>query len=106
MNGTQFKIAATLVERLERRTPNVREIAEWHYLTAFCLHNSHSRLQEALRRYDLALKYGFHEFCVRYNRGALHAQMGKFEDARADLLRATLLRPDHAGARQILQQLP
>jgi len=106
VKSRRFTLAARLEQRLELLTPEVRQIAEWYYLTALCFQNSRNRRREALSRYRLALEFGYHEFLVRYNRGVLHAQLHNNEEARADLLRAVLLKPDHADAQRLLGQLP
>lgn len=75
------------------------------YLLAYCLHSLGREREQALRYYTLALEGGFAEFWVRYNRGALLADMGRADDALVDLQRATQLDPSHAGAQEVLKQL-
>ena len=101
----QIEAAAALMHSLEKQSPRPPEDAEWNYLAAFILQQSQSRLADALSRYNLALKYGFDEFWVRYNRGALHAQMGNPDQAMVDLMRAVELKPDHEGVKQMLKQI-
>lgn len=78
---------------------------EWNYLIAFCLHLLEKDLERALELYTKALEQGFDEFWVRYNRGLLQAKLGYIDPARDDLIRAVGLKPEHEGARQVLQQL-
>jgi len=73
-----------------------------NYLLAFCLHQLRSDDARALFLYDAALRSGFDEFWVRYNRGSLLLALGRREEARDDLRRAVQLNPQHAGAGQVL----
>jgi tetratricopeptide (TPR) repeat protein len=105
VNEKQFENALILVESIEKQGSDALRNAEWNYLAAFCLHNLQVNLQEALRRYGLALEQGYDEFSVRYHRGLLHVKMGNVEQARIDLMRAVELKPDNEGVREILKQL-
>lgn len=78
---------------------------EWNYLLAFCLHMQGKDLDRALKYYDTALKLGFHEFWVRYNRGSLHMELGNLEEAYVDLERAAALNVEHTGVRKRLEEL-
>lgn len=104
VNNQELATAARFLERLPEENWYYPD-PEWNYLVAFCLHVQMRDLEKALRCYNLALKHGFDEFWVRYNRGALYAELGDVEQARSDLKRAVALNPDHEGARQVLQQL-
>jgi tetratricopeptide (TPR) repeat protein len=74
--------------------------AKIYYLIGYCLHSSSIDLKRALDNYNLALKNGFDEFWVVYNRGVLHMELGDIEAARIDLDRAVYLKPTHEGAKQ------
>jgi|GEM_PF-3357353 len=74
---------------------------ETYYHIAFSLHIL-KRFDEALLYYNKALENGFAEFWVCYNRGGALLDLGRLEEARADLKRAHDLDPSHEGARQQL----
>jgi glycosyltransferase involved in cell wall biosynthesis len=95
-----------LAEQLSDLVTVLPKDPELNYLLAFCLHIQNKDLELAIKHYDLALQYGFDEFWVRYNRGSLYAHLGNTEQAKADLIRAAELKPEHQGPQQILQQLP
>lgn len=80
------------------------ECAEAHYLLGFSLHTSHRDDAEALVHYDDALRYGFHEFWVRFNRAGLLERLGCIREARADYLRAFELNPGHPGLTEALSR--
>jgi Flp pilus assembly protein TadD len=80
--------------------------SELNYLFALCLHIQNKDLELAMKHYNLALQYGYDEFWVKYNRGSLYAQLGNTEEAKADLMRAVELKPEHQGPQQVLQHLP
>jgi tetratricopeptide (TPR) repeat protein len=74
------------------------------YRLAYCCHAVHEN-KAALKYYDHALRLGFSEFWVKYNRGSLYADIGQKAEALADMRRAVELVPSHEGARQVLNSL-
>lgn len=76
-----------------------------NYLFAFSLHCLKQDYARSLRHYDLALRYGFPEFWVRYGRGSLYREIGDMESATSDLERAISLDPSHEGPRKILEEI-
>lgn len=67
--------------------------AECNYLYAYSLHQQSKDLHESLNHYNNALKYGFNEFWVRYQRGLLQATFGRTNLAIKDLKLAYDLNP-------------
>ena len=106
LNKNELQNAMAFTKQTEQQRPELTEQGDWNYLSALCIHNLGTDLQEALRRYDLALEQGFDEFWIKYNRGSLYAKLGNTEKAKEDLMRAVELRPEHQGAQQVLQHLP
>ncbi len=88
--------------KLNQNLENLEPDAIYSY--AYSLHMEGNK-EEALKYYDLALKKGFEEFWLCYNRGSLYLTMGNYKKAHADLTRAVQLKPDHEGARIVMQQL-
>ncbi|MDQ6862668.1 MAG: ABC transporter ATP-binding protein [Thermoproteota archaeon] len=76
-----------------------------NYFFAFCLHCSKMDYARSLHHYNLALKYGFPEFWVRYGRGSLYREIGDTEAATVDLERAVALDPFHDGPRNVLDEI-
>lgn len=77
-----------------KQTLSRAEDAEMEYLLAFILQSKQEMLDKSLEYYDLALKHGFDEFWIRYNRGQLHATRGHRELAIVDLEIALKLHPN------------
>jgi tetratricopeptide (TPR) repeat protein len=87
-------------------------IAEVHYSFAFT-QQALGNPELAIRHYSEALRLGYAEFWVRYNRGAAYLSSKDYERAYEDLTRARKLDPAHAGipplldkASQALRTLP
>ena len=97
--------AIAFTRETEQKIPELTNQSDWNYSSALCLHILGDNLQEALRRYDLAVEQGFDEFWVKYNRGSLYAKLGNTDQAKEDLMRAVELKPEHGGPQQVLQQL-
>lgn len=76
-----------------------------NYFLAFCLHRMKLDCARSLHHYDLAIKYGFSEFWVRYSRGSLYREIGDMEAATFDLERAMSLDPFHEGPKQVLEEI-
>ena len=74
-----------------------------NYLYALSLHMQKVDLQKAMDHYNTALQNGFDEFWVKYNRASVLAQIGKKEQALADIKDALRLKPDDAGSLTILK---
>ena len=79
--------------------------AEYCYYYAFCLHQSNLNTQTALFYYDRALKFGFDEFWVRYNRGHLYMRLGNNELAKYDLKKALELKPNYKIIDDLISKL-
>ena len=105
-NKNELQNAITFIDQTEQKRPELTKDDDWNYLSALCLHKLGINMEEAIRRYDLALEQGFDEFWVKYNRGSLYAKLGNTEQAKEDLMRAVELKPEHQGVRQVLQHLP
>ena len=114
----QREIIAALSYILEPLMPELLKNPEWNYFTAVAFQYLQISYEEALQRYDFALKYGFDEsgipiqssfgfgeFDAVANRGIVHAELGHFSEALADLKRAVELKPDHQYVKEKLQQL-
>ncbi len=79
--------------------------AELRYSYAFTLHTGRIDSKKAVEQYDEALRLGYSEFWVRYNRGAARIELGQLDKARADLARAQSLDPKHPGVAVVLKRL-
>lgn len=97
---------------LDRAVPLLREAVsevpgsgELRYLLGFGLQWSGGDPRDALTEYCRALELGYDEFWVRFQRGLLLRTMGRVDEARADLRRATEIEPSHRDARQALVDL-
>lgn len=112
----QREIIAAMSYVLEPLMPDLLKNPEWNYFTAVAFQYLPSDYEEAIRRYDFALKYGFdesgvpiqsgyEEFDAVANRGIVHAELGHLSKALADLQRAVELRPDHQYIKEKLQLL-
>jgi len=95
--GDYEAFLAKCLENFQEEQPS----ANIFYKMAFACHMLKQNSQ-ALEYYQQALEGGFTEFWVRYNRGNLLLDLGRLEEARADLMRAHELDPTHDGARQQL----
>ncbi len=87
----------------EWRPADTAGLAEREYLLGFSMHMLGREAEAALEHYNAALRLGFDEFWVLYNRGQLLRTVGKHDSALEDLRRACALRPDHTGAAEMLQ---
>ena len=112
----QLETIAALSYLLEPLMPKVLKNPEWNYFTGVAFQYILTDFEEALRRYDIALQYGFDEsgvplqygfdeFGVRLNRGILHSRFGHFREAHIDLQRALELKPDRQDVEKMLQNL-
>ncbi len=79
--------------------------AELEYMLAFILQMKNENLERSLKYYDLALKHGFDEFWIVYNRGQLYLTLGKRDLAMQDLERALFLKPEDEHVIKILNNL-
>jgi tetratricopeptide (TPR) repeat protein len=75
--------------------------AEAHYLLGFAFTILKS-FEQAKAEFNLALKLGFDEFWVLYNRGSLYLDEGDYEAAVSDLERAVALNISHTDASDLL----
>jgi tetratricopeptide (TPR) repeat protein len=99
VSNSEYQKASIQLEDLLNKFPTD---AQLNYYYAFCLHRKKIDLNEALRYYDVALKNGFNEFWVRYNRGSLLAEAGDKQAAVADLERALALNPQNKAVQDLL----
>lgn len=98
----ELGIAASLIEEgLREFSSN----AELNYLYAICLHRQKKQLDKALDYYTSALKHGFDEYWVKYNRASLQAHLGQFDAALIDIKRALELKPDDNSASMVLNMI-
>jgi tetratricopeptide (TPR) repeat protein len=75
------------------------------FLYSPCLNNNNDRLQEAIKYYDLALKYGHDEFVVKFRRGILYMKLGELEKASLDLEYAIKLKPSNEATKAALNEI-
>jgi tetratricopeptide (TPR) repeat protein len=101
-NRREFAKVQTLLARLVEADP---DNAEFRYSYAFTLQMGRIDLRKAVEQYSEALRRGYAEFWVRYNRGAANIELREFAKARADLRRAQALDPKHSGVAQLLERL-
>ena len=73
--------AAALLRQFVELAPDV---AEWHYLLAYCLHRGGLDPEAALPHYGHALRLGRRPFWVLLHRASLLHDMGDVERARGD----------------------
>jgi glycosyltransferase involved in cell wall biosynthesis/SAM-dependent methyltransferase len=109
----KIKGIQTLVDNKEYDNA-IREIEEllksWptdgrlNYLLGFCLQSLNKEPQKSLAFYDLALKYGYDEYWVKYHRGILYMKLGELQKASLDLERALALKPWDDGAHLVLKE--
>lgn len=96
---------------LDKALPPIEQIlekcedAEMEYLLALILQLKKQMPEKSLECYSLALKHGFDEFWVRYNRGQLYATLGNIELSIIDLERALVLHPNDEIIPQLLNNL-
>lgn len=102
VDSRRYRPALEICEALLSEAPNH---PEGNYLKAFCLHNLGGDGEMALRHYTAALEAGFSPFWVLYNRGSLHARLGRRAEAVADLKKARKLDPKHRGVTKVLASL-
>lgn len=102
VNKGDFRNAIVQLKLMLEKEPTSGQM---NYLFAYCLHQLKIDYDLGLRHYDLALKYGFQEFWVRYARGTLYLQAGDIDAASSDLKRAMLLNPIHDGPKRMLEQI-
>jgi ABC-2 type transport system ATP-binding protein len=100
-NG-DFKSAIACLRPMLKKEPTSGQM---NYFFAYCLHQLKIDYGLGLHHYDLALKYGFQEFWVRYARGSMYLQGGDIEAASSDLKRAMMLNPLHDGPKRMLENI-
>jgi len=93
----------TVVEILEKSVDSLSG-GGGIYMYAYSLH-AENRYDEAVKYYSLALKKGFSEFWVRYNRGSAYAELGNYGSALEDLQKAAQLDPKHEGVAFVLKNI-
>ena len=76
-----------------------------HYAAGFARLLRGEDFAGSIGEFSLALKHGFLEFWVRYNRGCAYEKLGDRESAVGDLERAASLDATHDGVRQHLAYL-
>jgi len=92
-------------EYLGRKMLELRpDLAEAHYSYAFTLQVWGKSLETAVHHYDEALRLGYAEFWVRYNRGTAYLGLKQYQQAFEDLSVAQKLDPKHEGVKPLLQQ--
>lgn len=96
-----FRGAVQLLEPIVKRNPHN---AHMHYCLALSLALC-SRYADAVPHYDRALAGGFDEYWVRYNRGQALANVGRKNEAVADLARAAEINGSDGGLKEILGRL-
>jgi tetratricopeptide (TPR) repeat protein len=102
INAKAYREALKMTDALLRQdTDN----AHWNYYQAFCLQQIGKDPRQAIKHYSIALDRGFSEFYIRYNRGSLLSRIGELEEANKDILIALELRPDHRGAKGVLERI-
>jgi tetratricopeptide (TPR) repeat protein len=79
------------------------DISEVHYSYAFT-QQALGNPESAIRHYSEALRLGYLEFWVRYNRGSAYLSSKEYEKAWEDLSRARKLDPAHAGIPPLLEK--
>ena len=94
--------AAPMLEALCQAQP---DCGEWRYLLAYSLQGLKRDLPKAVSLYGEALRLGFDEFWVRYNRAAVFQSLDQGGAALADAERAVFLSPTHDGALEMLAAL-
>lgn len=100
INAKAYTEALKMTDALLRQdTDN----AHWNYYQAFCLQQIGKDPRQAIKHYSIALDRGFSEFYIRYNRGSLLSRIGELEEANKDILTALELKPDHRGAKCVLE---
>lgn len=70
------------------------------YEHAYCLHVTNTNPEQAVALYSKALKAGFDEFWVRYNRADAYLRLGgevSLQKAKEDIRAAYTLDPEHEG---------
>ncbi len=102
VDAGEYRKALPILDKLLISNP---QEPEWNYYKAFCLQHIRQDLNEAVKHYTKALEYGYKEFWVRYNRGALFKKLGHLEIAYIDLGQAVALDPTHEDAYKILAVL-
>jgi glycosyltransferase involved in cell wall biosynthesis/SAM-dependent methyltransferase len=76
-----------------------------NYLLGFCAQTLNKDSKKSLAHYDLALKYGYDEFWVKYHRGILYMKLGELQKASLDLERALALKPWDDGTKLVLKEI-
>ena len=89
------------IKELSKRWPTDGRL---NYFLGFCLQTLNKDPQKSLAHYDLALKYGYDEFWVKYHRGILYMRLGELQKASLDLERALALKPWDDGTKLVLKQ--
>lgn len=74
------------------------------YEYAYCLHVTNHDLNKAVEMYNLALKNGFDEFWVTYNRADAYLRLGEEEKAKEDIMAAYSLNSEHEGIKQLYKR--
>jgi glycosyltransferase involved in cell wall biosynthesis/ubiquinone/menaquinone biosynthesis C-methylase UbiE len=102
VDDKEYEKALPVIEELLKKSP---EDGRLNYFFAFCLHMLNKDLQKSLENYELALKYGFDEFWVRFQRGNLYMKLGDLGKARLDLEGALSLRPWDDSTSRALREI-
>ncbi|MCS7024324.1 MAG: hypothetical protein NZV14_05950 [Bryobacteraceae bacterium] len=94
--------AEQLAEKMVELRP---DLAEARYCLAFTLQAQGKRPEAVVENYTHAMRLGYSEFWVRYNRGAAYFSQKNYLQAFEDLSRARELDPRHAGAQQLFTEI-
>ncbi|MBL8232743.1 MAG: tetratricopeptide repeat protein [Bryobacterales bacterium] len=81
------------------------DLAEAHYSLAFTLQARGRQPDAVIHHYSEALRLGYAEFWVRYNRGNAYLGRKEYLQAFRDLSRARKLNPAHSGVPLLLQKV-
>jgi tetratricopeptide (TPR) repeat protein len=102
IENEQYQDAISILEQLLNQEPSN---PLWNYLYALSLHQLRKDLTKALHHYNSALKNGYEEFSIKYNRALLLIEIGDKDAAVADLERAQKLKPEHKATRETLMTI-
>lgn len=101
IENLEWEKATPLIEQILKNS----EDAEMEYYLAFILQSKREMLDKSLKYYDLAMKHGFDEFWIRYNRGQLYVMLGSTDLAIIDLEQALTLHPNNENVLALLNNL-
>lgn len=94
-----------IIRRLSKLPKDSKDVIS-QFSLARALQKTGKDPNEALYRYDISIKNGFHNpFIIHYNSGALYSKLGKFKDAKKEFENALKIKPEHPGVVKQLEKI-